>query len=213
MMDSPQQQSFFTDVGFDCHQAVAMPQATVQWQPSWLPTADADSLLTQLHQHTPWQQLPISMFGRTVMQPRLLAWYGDHSYTYSGLTLQPLPWTPLLRDLKARVEAATHSRFNTVLLNLYRDGSDYMGWHKDDEPELGSHPTIASISLGASRRFLFRHTQRKEKREFLLDHGSLLLMAGETQTHWQHALPKTQKPMGERINLTFRWLTPFTGSE
>lgn len=213
MTGSPQQQSFFNHAAFDAQQSVAMPQATVHWQPDWLAMADADNLMAALYQHTPWQQLPISMFGRTVMQPRLLAWYGDHAYTYSGLTLSPRPWTPELLDLKARVEAAAHARFNTVLLNLYRDGSDYMGWHKDDEAELGERPTIASVSLGASRRFLFRHTKSKEKREFLLSHGALLVMAGQTQTYWQHALPKTQKPVGARINLTFRWITSSSGKE
>lgn len=206
MARPPQQQCFFTDTTFDPQQGVAMPQADVYWSPNWLASNQADAFFTSLREQAAWQQLPISMFGRTVMQPRLLAWYGDHAYTYSGLTLSPRPWTPELLDLKARVEAATHARFNTVLLNLYRDGSDYMGWHRDDELELGKQPTIASVSLGASRRFLFRHPKRQLKREFLLDHGSLLVMAGETQTHWQHSVPKTQKPLGERINLTFRWL-------
>lgn len=202
----PEQQSFFTDTEFDPQQGVAMRQAEVYWYPNWLASNQADTLFTSLREQTPWQQLPISMFGRTVMQPRLLAWYGDHPYTYTGLTLQPLAWTQLLYALKTQVEAQCQTSFNTVLLNRYRDGSDYMGWHRDDEPELGRQPIIASVSLGASRRFLFRHPKRQEKREFLLDHGSLIVMAGETQTHWQHSVPKTQKPLGERINLTFRWL-------
>nr|WP_074213558.1 alpha-ketoglutarate-dependent dioxygenase AlkB [Salinivibrio sp. ES.052] len=185
-----------------------MPQAEIDWRPNWLPLEQADALFTALREQVPWQQLPITLFGRTMMQPRLLAWYGDHPYTYSGLTLQPLAWTQTLFDLKARVEAQCHTPFNTVLLNRYRDGRDYMGWHQDDEPELGCKPVIASLNLGASRRFLFRHLARQEKREFLLNHGSLLVMAGETQTHWQHSLPKTQLPIGERINLTFRFVNP-----
>ncbi|WP_407690288.1 alpha-ketoglutarate-dependent dioxygenase AlkB family protein [Salinivibrio siamensis] len=208
MARPPEQQSFFSDAAFDSHPITDMPDAQVDWWPKWLSVGCADTLFSTLLAQTPWQQLPISSFGRTVMQPRLLAWYGDHPYTYSGLTLQPLPWTHPLRQLKCWVEAQCQTPFNTVLLNRYRSGSDYMGWHRDDESELGEQPTIASVSLGASRRFLFRHPKRQEKREVLLNHGSLLVMRGTTQTHWQHSLPKTQKPTSERINLTFRFLTP-----
>jgi alkylated DNA repair dioxygenase AlkB len=153
------------------------------------------------------------MFGKEVPQPRLTAWYGDPAaqYTYSGLTWEPRPWTPTLLDLRRRLEAATDARFNSVLLNYYRDGRDSMGWHADNEPELGAAPAIASLSLGASRRFRLRpYRGGLTHPSFSLDlpTGSLLLMRGPTQQHWQHELPKTARPVGPRLNLTFRWIVP-----
>ncbi len=147
------------------------------------------------------------IFGRPRLVPRLVAWHGDPgaTYTYSGTPHEPLPWTPALEQVRRRVQELSGLQFNAVLLNLYRDGRDGMGWHADDEPELGPDPAIASVSLGAVRRFCLRHRRRKGLRTDLsLPHGSLLLMTGATQGHWVHALPKTAVPVGERINLTFR---------
>ena len=138
--------------------------------------------------------------------PRLTAWYGDKSYTYSGLENKPQPWLPLLLQLKEQVQNATGHTYNSVLLNLYQTGQHSMGWHSDDEPALGPEPGIASVSFGAARRFGFRHRYNKTQKNFYLtmQHGSVLLMQGPTQHFWQHAIPKTTKPTGSRINLTFR---------
>lgn len=162
-----------------------------------------DSLRAGIH----WQQEEIVIFGQRRRVPRLVAWHGDAgaSYRYSGTDHTPEPWTPALERVRARVRELSGTEFNAVLLNLYRDGRDGMGWHADDEPELGRDPVIASVSLGAPRRFCLRHRRQPDlKLDLELPHGSLLVMAGPTQHHWVHALPKTRRPVGERINLTFR---------
>ena len=189
---------------------LSLPDAELQYYPAFFTLTEADDLFAQLvdpHQIA-WRQESIRLFGKTVPTPRLSAWYGEEgtAYTYSGLTMQPLPFTPILLSVKQKIEAiAFPDQFNSVLLNLYRTGADSMGWHSDDEQELGSNPVIASVNLGATRRFLLRHTQQKHlKHEILLQHGSLLLMQGTTQHYWQHAIPKTAKPTPARINLTFR---------
>lgn len=167
----------------------------------------ADRLLTELIHTIPWRQDWITVYGRSLPQPRLTAWYGDpgKSYTYSGITLIPMPWTPTLLELKAMTEALARVAFNSVLLNLYRNGNDSMGWHSDDEPELGENPIIGSLSLGETRRFMLRHRYQKElKHQMELTSGSFLLMRGTTQHYWQHHVPKTKRPVGPRINLTFR---------
>jgi alkylated DNA repair dioxygenase AlkB len=167
----------------------------------------ASDLFDELRRQIDWRQEEILMFGRRVPVPRRVAWHGDPgaSYTYSGTEHQPLPWTLTLERVRARVAGLTGVDFNAVLLNLYRDGRDGMGWHADDEPELGRNPVIASVSLGATRRFCLRHRRRRDLRvDVPLAHGSLLLMSGATQHHWVHALPKTAAAVGERINLTFR---------
>lgn len=154
-----------------------------------------------------WKHEAIKMFGKSVLQPRFTAWHGDEgkSYTYSNLKMQPETWNEGLLKIKSKIETVSSHSFNSVLLNLYRDGNDYMGWHSDDERELGQNPTIASLNLGEARRFLFRRKENNaEKVEILLNHGSLLLMKEETQHFWQHSLPKQAKTKGIRINLTFR---------
>lgn len=150
----------------------------------------------------------IVLYGRSISSPRLSAWHGDSDavYRYSGLRLEPAPWTPILLDVRERVEALAAARFNSVLLNLYRDGQDSMGWHSDDEPELGRNPLIASISLGAARRFLLQHKKRRLRLEWLLEDGDVLVLGGTTQHCWRHHVPKIRQPMGPRINLTFRWI-------
>lgn len=179
-------------------------QGKIYYDPNFLSNLEADRYFSSLRSTLPWQQERITMFGRSVLQPRLQAWHGDVAYTYSGLTMSPHPWTPELSDLKASSEAIAEVKFNSVLANLYRNGQDSMGWHQDNEPELGKNPVIASINLGETRRFVLRNLHCKTQIEYELSHGALLIMAGELQHHWKHAVPKTAKPKGERINLTFR---------
>ncbi|MGF1680021.1 alpha-ketoglutarate-dependent dioxygenase AlkB [Photobacterium makurazakiensis] len=174
------------------------------WSRHWLTLQDADRLYRRLDNTLQWQQKPISMYGRSVMQPRLQAWCGDATYRYSGLTMHPDPWTAELVEIRDKLNRLLKVQFNSVLANKYRDGCDYMGWHQDNEPELGENPLIASVNLGEERRFVLKHTTTNEKREFTLSHGSLLVMAGSLQSHWQHCVPKTRRPKDSRINLTFR---------
>ncbi|MBF2046567.1 MAG: alpha-ketoglutarate-dependent dioxygenase AlkB family protein [Leptolyngbya sp. IPPAS B-1204] len=168
--------------------------------------AESQIFLAKLFAEINWQQDAMQIFGKSVALPRLTAWYGDagKSYTYSGLEQHPKPWTPILEVIKTRVEAVAQTRFNGVLLNLYRNGQDSVAWHSDDEPELGPNPVIGSVSFGGTRRFCFKHRQTQQKVEILLTHGSFLLMRGETQHYWLHQVPKTQQPVEPRINLTFR---------
>ena len=175
--------------------------------PDALAADDASQLLDALRDGVGWQQEEIVIFGQRRRVPRLVAWHGDPGarYRYSGTDHDPEPWTPDLERLRARVHELSGFEFNAVLLNRYRDGRDGMGWHADDEPELGRNPAIASVSLGAPRRFCLRHRRNRDlKLDLELPHGSLLVMTGPTQHHWLHALPKTRRPVGERINLTFR---------
>ena len=184
-----------------------LEDADIRFWPAALAVAEASELLDRLLTGIDWRHEEVLIFGQRRPVPRLVAWHGDPgaSYTYSGTPHQPLPWTPALALVRERVFALTGCAFNSVLLNLYRDGRDGMGWHSDDEPELGSDPVIASVSLGAPRRFCLRHRRRKDRRlDVSLGHGSLLLMAGATQHHWVHAVPKTALPVGPRVNLTFR---------
>lgn len=193
----------------DC-QRVDLPDADVRlWHSAWIP-AEADSLFHELLASIDWQQEEVVIFGQRRLVPRLVAWHGDPgtAYTYSGTAHEPLPWTPALAVIKARVESLTCHTFNSVLLNRYRGGRDGMGWHSDDEPELGREPVIASVSFGARRRFHLKHRRlRAARQELLLGHGDLLLMTGPTQHHYVHAVPKTAREVGERVNLTFRLVT------
>ncbi|GAK87394.1 alkylated DNA repair protein AlkB [Vibrio ponticus] len=168
----------------------------------------ADDLYEHLLHHTPWRQESIMMFGRSVLQPRLQCWYGDLSYQYSGLLLAPSPMPEAIKQLKQQCEQICQTPFNSVLLNLYRDGQDSMGWHQDNEKELGPSPTIASVSLGAKRKFSLKHKKSGDKIDQQLCHGSLLVMAGDVQHHWRHALPKSRRISQPRINLTFRYILP-----
>ncbi len=178
----------------------------------WLSAAEARSLQARLTDSLHWQQTVIRVYGRTQPIPRLNAWYGEPgaSYTYSGARFVPEPFTPELTVLRERLQAFTGGHFNSVLANLYRDGNDSVGWHSDNEPELGPEPVIASISLGATRRFRLRHAQYPPVSVDLHD-GDLLLMTGPLQHHWQHTLPKTRRPVGARINLTFREIVNLAG--
>ena len=184
----------------------ALPGAELRYAPEWLPVDLADELFATLRQSVPWETHRIRLFGRWVDSPRLSCWIGDAeaAYTYSGTRFEPHPWPVALQELRRGLADELGCEFNSVLANRYRDGRDCMGWHSDNEATLGVKPVIASMSLGASRRFVLKHRQGRPKFELALPHGSLLVMAGETQTHYQHALPRTARPVGERINLTFR---------
>jgi alkylated DNA repair dioxygenase AlkB len=180
---------------------------TVILHENWLGAGEAARLFDGLSNGVAWRQDRVRIHGREFLQPRLSAWYGDPGtvYTYSGLTLSPEPWPAILSSLRARVEVDAGAAFNSVLCNLYRDGTDSMGFHADDEPELGHDPVIASVSLGAARRFLLRHVKRAgEKLDLDLPGGSLLVIAGTTQHFWRHAVPKQPSVLASRINLTFR---------
>jgi alkylated DNA repair dioxygenase AlkB len=153
-----------------------------------------------------WQQQEMQMYGRIVKFPRLTAWYGenDKPYSFSGITLQPNPWTQELLEIKEKIEPLSQVSFNSVLLNLYRDGNDSISWHTDAEKELGLNPVIASVNFGAERIFQLRHMQTNERIDISLTHGSLLIMMGELQHYWQHQVPKTKMVKLPRVNLTFR---------
>jgi alkylated DNA repair dioxygenase AlkB len=178
----------------------------VLYQPSFFSQEESNQLMTQLINETKWQQDTIKFYGKEINLPRLTSWYGDTDkpYTYSGIMMNPHEWSPLLLKVKQMVEETCQSKFSSVLLNYYRDGKDSVSWHQDDEPELGTNPTIASISLGATRTFKFRHITDKTTEKVELTNGSLVIMKGETQHMWQHSVPKTSKEIGPRINLTFR---------
>ncbi len=188
-------------------EAIELDDAQIYWNAGFLDLAEAGRMFDSLAAQTGWSQPEIRMGSRTVLSPRLAAWHGDSDaiYSYSGLTNYPRPWTPVLAGLRDRLNALSGAQFNSVLLNYYRNGQDSMGWHQDNERELGSQPVIASISLGESRRFLLKHRQDRHNRwQIVLTHGSALVMAGDTQQFWRHALPKSAKANGARINLTFR---------
>lgn len=189
-------------------EALPLPGGALRWAPAFLAPAEADALLAAVDAEVPWERHHVRIFGREVPAPRLSCWIGDPgaAYTYSRVRFEPRPWTPALAALRDRIEAVSGARFNSVLGNRYASGADSMGWHADDEPELGPRPVIASLSLGATRRFVLRPKAGGAKVELPLSHGSLLLMEGDTQANWQHALPKMAGAAGLRINLTFRWI-------
>ena len=181
----------------------------VYYFPDFFSPEKADFFFQDLEKNLLWKQEPIRLFGKLVMQPRLTSLYGnpEQEYGYSGITMKPLPWTNTLLEIKYKIEEIAQEKFTHVLCNLYRDGQDSMGWHRDNEPVLGQNPCIASVTFGAPRIFQLRNYQtKKDKIDLLLEHGSLLLMKGESQHHWEHQLPKTKKVSSPRINLTFRQL-------
>ncbi|MFD2095232.1 alpha-ketoglutarate-dependent dioxygenase AlkB family protein [Corallincola platygyrae] len=187
-------------------QQIVLPGASLWLVDQWCADSESVNIMNRLQSELDWNQPEITLFGRSNPIPRLQAWYGDAGtrYRYSGMTMQPEPWQPTLLALKQQLEQTLSYQFNSVLANLYRDGRDSMGWHSDNEPELGSAPVIASLSFGAPRRFQMRHKYQGYKFELVLGAGSLLVMSGVTQQHWQHAVPKQSKVHEPRINLTFR---------
>nr|WP_307728172.1 alpha-ketoglutarate-dependent dioxygenase AlkB [Massilia terrae] len=175
-----------------------LPQLALPWP--------NEEILRRLIDETAWRAETVVVYGKRHLQPRLTAWHGDAGYTYSGLRLEPLPFSPLLQTIRAAVEQATGRRFNSVLLNYYRNERDSMGMHADDEPELGPEPAIASVSFGATRTFILRHKASKRTIKLDLADGSLLLMAGQFQQEWLHGINKLSRPTGPRVNLTFRYI-------
>lgn len=163
-------------------------------------------VLARIIAETAWRAELVTVWGRQHQQPRLTAWHGAARYTYSGLTLEPLPFTCLQQEIKAAVEQASGRRFNSVLLNYYRDERDSMGMHSDAEPELGPEPAIASVSFGATRTFILKHKRNKQTVKLNLTDGSLLLMTGQTQKNWLHGINKEAKAKGPRVSLTFRYI-------
>ena len=165
-----------------------------------------ESLMEDLVKTVPWESHTIKMFGKEYPQPRLVAWFGDpgSDYSYSGLKMNVRPWIPTVSSLRESAEKIAGVRFNSVLINLYRDGNDKVSWHRDNEPELGDEPVIASISLGAPRRFKFRHLLSREVVETVLTPGSMVVMSGLSQSCWEHEIPRQAAVSEPRINLTFR---------
>jgi alkylated DNA repair dioxygenase AlkB len=184
-------------------------QGETRLYPDFFSKKTADFYFQKLQNTLAWKQEPIRLFGKMVMQPRLTALYGDpdRPYGYSGISMIPLLWTEELSEMRNKLQEFSEIEFTHVLCNYYRDGKDSMGWHRDNEAVLGKNPCIASITFGATRLFQVRHYETKShKINIPLTHGSLLMMSGESQHHWEHQIPKTKKILGPRINLTFRKL-------
>ena len=196
-------------------ESLPLVDGCIDYYPRFLTSYAAWELFAQLLATLQWEQPQVRLFGRVMPSPRLAAWYGDVAYTYSGLTHQPRAWPECLSCIRSAIEQAVAHKFNGVLANQYRSGQDSMGWHSDDEAELGVNPVVASLSLGAQRRFVLRHRRRKELTPIAIDleHGSLLVMRGPTQHHWRHSVPKTKRTVNARINLTFRNLRVATTLE
>lgn len=194
----------FESTGFE-HNLVPCDGAARLWR-GFVAPDEAQHCFSVLRAELAWHAEHIQMVGRSIPVPRRVAWYGDADavYTYSGVTHTPLPWHPLLLQLRDRITAQVGVPFNSVLANLYRNGADAMGWHADKEPELGPEPVIASLSFGATRVFKLQHNKTKQRVDVALASGDLLLMAGVLQRCWRHSLPKTTVVVGERINLTYR---------
>ena len=191
----------------NCFNKFELVGADLLFYTQWLDSKTANLLFEIVREKISWECHRIKIFGREVDSPRLSCWMGDAgaSYVYSQTRFEPRPWLPELESLRVRLQNEFKYRFNSVLANRYRNGQDSMGWHSDDEHELGTQPVIASISLGATRRFSLKAKAAGAKAVHLeLPHGSLLLMRGDTQKNYRHALAKTTKPVGERINLTYR---------
>ena len=197
------------DLFYDKKQHFVLPNAELLYIPFFLSKKEADQYYSILVSETNWQHDSITVFGKTYKQPRLTALYGESNtpYSYSNITMYPKPFTESLQSMKRKVEKYSKTTFNTVLINLYRNGNDSNGWHADNEKELGKNPVIASVSLGEERPFHFKHrTLKTERHKLILAHGSLLIMKGEMQHFWLHQIAKTKKNINARINLTFRKL-------
>lgn len=202
------QQSLFESQYDNTPIQLDMPDACLKYYPNFIPPAQAASIMQTLQHAIDWRQEQITLYGKTFDVPRLQAWYGDENagYQYSNLKMEPLPWSSELLGLRQKCEDISNSPFNSVLANLYRHGQDGMGRHADNEPELGEQPVIASLSFGEVRNLDFYHNETKNKVRLPLENGSLLIMSGNTQKHWQHSVAKTKKMLAPRINLTFRYI-------
>ncbi|SIS79868.1 alpha-ketoglutarate-dependent dioxygenase AlkB family protein [Neptunomonas antarctica] len=193
-------------------QTITAPQTELILYPEFLCASESLAIQSQLSAEIHWRQDSIQVYGKTHQIPRLQSFQGEPGirYQYSNLVLETKLWHPLVLSLKTRIEQHCQHLFNSVLINRYRNGQDKMGWHSDDEPELGTNPVIASLSFGTERRFILRHRWDKQrpKIELNLGQGTLLLMAGQTQHYWQHTVPSSRRVQEERINLTFRYVYP-----
>ena len=198
-MDLFDNQNVLTPIPIDDGELWFQQRLSLDW-----PAAEVMRLLME---ETDWRHEEVKVWGKLHMQPRLTAWHGEASYRYSGKTFHPLPFTPLQLHIKQAVEHATGRRFNSVLLNYYRDERDSMGFHADDERELGPDPAVASVSFGAPRTFILKHRRLPKTVKLALGDGCLLLMAGALQSHWLHGINKERTARGPRINLTFRMIT------
>ena len=200
-----EQLSFFEPSG----QSAGLPADLLEYHSGFFNAAESQIFLNTFINDTPWIQEDIQMYAKLVKTPRLTAWYGDmdKEYIYSGTKHFPIPWTNELLEIKEKIEPVAGVKFNSVLLNYYRDANDSVAWHSDDEPELGVNPIIASVSFGQVRRFDIRHKQdRDRKYSIYLENGSLLIMKGGLQHNWLHQIPKSTKPLKARVNLTFRMI-------
>jgi len=201
------QKHFDPQVGVLAENTIQLRDGELLFFPEFFSAEESSDHFENLIRTIAWKQDEIRMFGKLLPIPRLQAWYGDEkkTYTYSGIKMTPHSWTKTLLDIKYRIESVCSESFSSVLLNRYRNGRDSMGWHADDEKELGQNPIIASVNFGATRAFQMRRKDdHQEKHVLELGSGSLLIMQGSTQHFWQHQIPKTAKDVGERINLTFR---------
>jgi alkylated DNA repair dioxygenase AlkB len=200
-----QQLNIFKDIN-TYSEFISIQNGEYIYIPNFFDKRKSDCYFDTLRNQIEWKQEKMNMYGKTLMFPRLTAWYGDNNkpYSFSGITLTPNQWTKTLLDIKDKIEPKCNVIFNSVLLNLYRNEKDSISWHTDAEKELGKNPVIASVNFGAERKFQLRHIETKERIEINLEHGSLLIMQGELQHYWQHQIPKTKNKVGERINLTFR---------
>ena len=188
-------------------ESFSLPDAEIKFYPNFFDKTESDLIFENLFREIKWRSDKIKLYGKEIDLPRKTAWYGesDKIYKYSGIQMLPESWTPTLLKVKLAIEKVANINFNSVMMNLYRDGNDGISWHTDAEPELGKNPIIGSVSFGQTRRFMLRHRNNKElKCEIELTHGSFLLMSGATQHFWQHQIPKTSKKLAPRINLTFR---------
>ena len=204
------QSTLFEPKHSDCALNILPKDAYVEYLPGVLSEQFSANLMSQLQTSLLWESDQLMMFGKKVITRRKVAWVGDPScsYTYSGIKKSPQSWTPELLSIKSQLEGLAQSEFNSCLLNLYHDGDDGMGWHSDDEKELDANSPIASLSLGARRKFAFRHKEDKTTIPLYLEDASVLIMRSPTQQFWQHALLKTKTVSMPRINLTFRKIHP-----
>ena len=190
----------------DYNKTIKITNGEYIYIPNFYEKTMANYYLQQLTNTIEWKQESMNMYGKQILFPRLTSWYGenDKPYSFSGITLQPHPWSKELLEIKEKIDQIANVNFNSVLLNRYRDGNDSISWHTDAEKELGINPVIASVNFGAERKFQLKHKNTDEKIEIILKHGSLLIMKGELQHFWKHQVPKTKLKIEERINLTFR---------
>jgi alkylated DNA repair dioxygenase AlkB len=189
----------------ECTLASVLP-SDFHLYPDWLRAEEADALFAAFIAETPWEDPLLRIAGRTIAMPRRVAFFGPHAYAYSGILHPARNLPPRVEDLRRRVEATAGQPFNTVLMNLYRSGADSVSWHSDDDYPHGGFPTVASVSLGVTRRFRIAHRREKRTYDVDLGHGSLLVMAGRSQLDYRHSLPRRAAISTARVNLTFRYM-------